>query len=38
MFDEVLQGEKNKPNSFKNFLFFLYAVFIILFEDVFKFL
>ena len=37
MFDEVLQGEKNKPNSFENFLFFFYAVCIRIFEDGFKF-
>ena len=36
MFHQVLQGEKNKPESFKNFLFFLCIVYINIFEDGFK--
>ncbi len=29
MFHQVLQGEKNKPDDFKNFLFFVFIAFIV---------
>ena len=36
MFHQILQREKNKPDGFKNFLFFLCTVCIRIFEDGFK--
>ena len=29
MFHQILQGEKNKPDGFKNFLFFVFIAFIV---------